>query len=466
MTLQKQFNTIIYHHHHQVYQDMNNNKHTTTTTTAAATENSNSTSFAPSMGLFAEISSLSINPNGFSLSGNDSSYKCPMNNFEMVSKKTSNTSCLEIPFLTNCNSSLVDQFHNHNEKCGGGGGGKGSSDFSDGFEENNGLAMDQDNSNSNLINEENPYDSISVNGREIDGGQSKLCARGHWRPAEDSKLKDLVALYGPQNWNLIAEKLEGRSGKSCRLRWFNQLDPKINRRAFSEEEEEKLMSAHRVYGNKWAMIARLFPGRTDNAVKNHWHVIMARKFREQSNVYRRRKLSQTVHRKWDDNSSLTTEQNCFDLTNGSSFANLSPYPFSTSISSEYTFLGSSNNNNYKSSPDQSGFCGADQTTFDLFTGSRNQDLSRFLRQSWERPRDESSFYHHHHHQQQQTLTQMMTMQQSNHIHPSIFSNSMTSTSHVSDTEASASMAENRGGVSHFETTISPPFIDFLGVGAT
>lgn len=65
--------------------------------------------------------------------------------------------------------------------------------------EKNGFSLEQEKENSEA-------------GREHENGQLKLCARGHWRPAEDAKLKELVSLYGPQNWNLIAQKLEGRSG--------------------------------------------------------------------------------------------------------------------------------------------------------------------------------------------------------------------------------------------------------------
>ena len=41
-----------------------------------------------------------------------------------------------------------------------------------------------------------------------------MCTRGHWRPAEDERLRELVERYGPHNWNAIAEKLQGRSGET------------------------------------------------------------------------------------------------------------------------------------------------------------------------------------------------------------------------------------------------------------
>jgi len=63
------------------------------------------------------------------------------------------------------------------------------------------------------VNESNGSSEEQESSRDYDSGlQSKLCARGHWRPAEDAKLRELVSQHGPQNWNLIAEKLERRSG--------------------------------------------------------------------------------------------------------------------------------------------------------------------------------------------------------------------------------------------------------------
>ncbi|KAF5191740.1 Transcription factor myb73 [Thalictrum thalictroides] len=92
--------------------------------------------------------------------------------------------------------------------------------------------------------------------------------KGPWSPEEDDLLQKLVQRHGPRNWSLISKSIPGRSGKSCRLRcWCNQLSPQVEHRAFSAEEDETIIRAHAKFGNKWATIARILSGRTDNASK-------------------------------------------------------------------------------------------------------------------------------------------------------------------------------------------------------
>ena len=56
----------------------------------------------------------------------------------------------------------------------------------------------------------------------------------------------LVEKYGEGQWSLISTFFPGRIGKQCRERWHHQLNPKINRNAWSVEEERIIVAAHKV----------------------------------------------------------------------------------------------------------------------------------------------------------------------------------------------------------------------------
>jgi hypothetical protein len=65
--------------------------------------------------------------------------------------------------------------------------------------------------------------------------------------------------------------IKNKSGKQCRERWVNSLCPNIIKGIWSEKEENILFSTQLKIGNKWSVLAKLLPGRSENDIKNHFY---------------------------------------------------------------------------------------------------------------------------------------------------------------------------------------------------
>jgi hypothetical protein len=98
---------------------------------------------------------------------------------------------------------------------------------------------------------------------------------GVWSPEEDTLLQELMQ-DGRKKWSEIANRLNSdmhkglqvRSGKQCKERWNNHLNPDINRGDWSLEEDICLLEHYQKAGNRWSLIAKQLPTRTESSIKN------------------------------------------------------------------------------------------------------------------------------------------------------------------------------------------------------
>lgn len=95
-----------------------------------------------------------------------------------------------------------------------------------------------------------------------------------------------MLVQGKKKWTKIAKTIKDtlgidtRTGKQCRERWHNHLNPNITKDNWSPEEEMRIFELQKRFGNKWSEIANHMPGRTDNSIKNCFYSAIRRNLRK------------------------------------------------------------------------------------------------------------------------------------------------------------------------------------------
>lgn len=98
----------------------------------------------------------------------------------------------------------------------------------------------------------------------------------------------------PTKWTDIAQSIPGRSGKQCRERYLNHLKPRLRFGEWTDEEDALLCTLYQSMGSKWAVMAKVMTGRTDNNIKNRFHHIRRRVEKEVTRIVKTRQIDEVA----------------------------------------------------------------------------------------------------------------------------------------------------------------------------
>lgn len=117
-----------------------------------------------------------------------------------------------------------------------------------------------------------------------------------WTKEEDAELLRLVQkTETPVKWSRISTYMPGRSGKQCRERYVNHLNPRLKNTDWTLIEDATIFHLYNTMRSQWSTMSKLIPGRTDNGIKNRFHNLRRQHEREDQQRMRLSKASDFEH---------------------------------------------------------------------------------------------------------------------------------------------------------------------------
>lgn len=114
--------------------------------------------------------------------------------------------------------------------------------------------------------------SSGVGGNMDDPNSKRKSGPKAWTKEEDALLLNIVKkMQMPMKWSIVAQSLPDRTGKQCRERYVNHLNPRLKITDWNALEDSTIFHLYNSLGSHWAKMSKIIPGRTDNGIKNRFH---------------------------------------------------------------------------------------------------------------------------------------------------------------------------------------------------